>query len=204
MLSGSIHDDLEASNLLGPMDAAALVQDTIAGGIVRLLDELPDIKLTVVWSCGNHSRVTKKMRVQTEHTNSLEWLIGHSVARYFAGNERVQFVRERAYLTYLEIGKWTIRFHHGHAIRYEGGIGGLTIPAAKAIDGWNKGRHADLDVFGHYHQLFFGPNFVANGSLIGYSPYAVKLKAAFQQPQQAFFLIDSKYGLTVRAPILLT
>jgi hypothetical protein len=71
------------------------------------------------------------------------------------------------------------------------------------IANWNRARKADLDVFGHFHYLFWGGNFVANGSLIGYGPFSERIAAPFQRPQQAFFLIDSQFGLTMQAPILL-
>jgi hypothetical protein len=54
----------------------------------------------------------------------------------------------------------------------------------------------------HFHQLRDGGNFVSNGSLIGWSSYAVSIKAEFEKPKQAFFLIDRKRGKTVSAPIL--
>lgn len=203
LMTGNIHLDCALSCSLGPMDAAALVQDTIAGGILTLLEALPDINITVPFLPGNHSRITQHQYYSNEHTHALEWYIGYSLAREFKDNSRVEFVRQRSYLTYLVVHNTTLRLHHGHSLRYNGGVGGITIPVNKAIAEWNKGHHADLDVFGHFHQLFFGPNFVANGSLIGYNPYAISIKAAYQPPQQAFFLIDSKYGPSVRTPIFL-
>ena len=204
MTSSNIHDDLMESNQLGPIDAMTLVQDHWCGGIKKLLEDVPDdVSITVILKCGNHPRITTKQRVQTEEANSLEWYTAHNLARYFEGNKRVKIVRDRAYHTYLDVYGRQIRIHHGHAINYQGGVGGITIPVNKAISEWNKGRPAYLDIFGHFHQLFWGPNFIANGSLIGYSPYAVKIKAPYQDPAQAFCLLDSKFGLTVRAPILL-
>ena len=202
--SGHIHNDLKASTLIGPIPAASLYQNTIIGGVEYLLMETPaDFVVTLVISLGNHSRITDEIRVQTEADNSLEAFIATNLARHFASNRRVRVVFEGSYLTYVEVHGRLIRFHHGHAIKYKDGVGGLTIPVAKRIDRWNQGRHAYLDCFGHFHTLMFGQNFISNGSLIGYSPFAVKIGAPPQPPQQAFALIDSKYGLTVRAPILL-
>jgi hypothetical protein len=67
----------------------------------------------------------------------------------------------------------TVRFHHGHAINYQGGIGGIFIPAFKAISQWDKMRQADVDFFGHFHQHKDGSKFVSNGSLIGFNTYAL-------------------------------
>ena len=202
MLSGSIHRDLAESNHLGLMDAVALAQDTIAGGIRYLLAET-DVRLTVVWKVGNHSRVTHEQRVQTEQAVSLEWLVGHSLAQFFADEPRVTFVRDRSLLTYVDVYGRAIRFTHGHAFKYAGGVGGLTIPVNKKIAEWDKGRQAHLTCFGHLHTYMRGQRFVSNGSLIGYGPYSVWIGAAFEPPMQAFTLIDSRFGRTVEAPVLL-
>lgn len=203
MISGSIHGDLAEGNELGPMDAIALAQDTLAGGIEQLLKDLPGVQLTVIFSSGNHGRTTDEQRWATEHENSLEFLMAHSIAWFFRGNPRVRFVRDKSLLTYVEVHGRLIRFLHGHAINYGGGVGGITIPALKAISNWDRGRQAYLTMFGHFHSLHFHPNFVCNGSALGFSAYSMAIKAAYEPPQQAFCLIDAKHGLTVRAPILL-
>lgn len=203
MISGNIHADLAESNQLGTMDAVALAQDTLAGGLAYWLREQADLNIVVVMTDDNHSRITHKPRVSTSHANSLAWLMGHSLQREFKNEARVTFVRERAYHSYLKIHNTTVRFHHGHAINYQGGVGGITIPVHKAISAWNKARHADLDCFGHFHQLFNGPNFSVNGSLVGWNPYAISIKADFQPPQQSFILIDAKHGRSGTFPIWL-
>ena len=88
-------------------------------------------------------------------------------------------------------------------MRYKGGVGGITIPINKAIDKMDRSRKADITVMGHFHTLTFGDRFIINGSMIGFGVYSDVISAAFERPQQAFFIIDSKHGLTVRAPILL-
>ena len=97
-----------------------------------------------------------------------------------------------------------LRFHHGDAIRYEGGVGGLTIPANKAIAQSNKSRTAYLDIFGHYHQMLDGGKFVSNGSLIGYNPYAIRIKASYEEPKQVFFLMERDKGKTAVYPIFVS
>jgi hypothetical protein len=105
--------------------------------------------------------------------------------------------------SYLQVYDTTIRFQHGHAIKYGGGVGGIYIPVNKAIAQWNKARHADLDVFGHFHQQRDGGNFVVNGSLIGYNAFAMSIKADYEQPKQALFLMDKKRGRTCLWPLFL-
>ena len=67
---------------------------------------------------------------------------------------------------------------------------------------WDRAKRADLNVFGHFHQLVDGGNFVCNGSLIGYNSFALSIKAPFQKPRQAMFLLDKKRGRTFNCPIL--
>jgi len=51
--------------------------------------------------------------------------------------------------------------------------------------------------------MMFHKNFVSNGSLIWYNAYAESIKADFEKPAQAFFLVDKKRGKTIQAPISL-
>jgi hypothetical protein len=96
-----------------------------------------------------------------------------------------------------------IRFHHGDGLKYQGGVGGLTIPVEKAISAWNKSpARADLDIFGHWHTAQQSRAWVSNGSLIGYNAYAVSIKASFEPPAQTYFLLDKKRGRTMTTPIL--
>jgi hypothetical protein len=203
-ISGQIHEELAEGNRLRPVHAIIEVQKHIAGGIQYILDNTK-VNLVIPCASGNHGRITSKVHISTEDGNSLERLLYHSLAQQFEGNKRVHFVISDGYHTYVKVwDNFTIRFHHGHAIRYGGGIGGITIPVNKAIAQWNKGRKADIEVFGHFHQLFDGGNFICNGSLIGYNAFALSIKASPERPQQAFFLIDRDCGKTVVAPIILT
>jgi hypothetical protein len=113
----------------------------------------------------------------------------------------VQFQIADGYHLYTQLfGRW-IRWHHGDSIRYQGGIGGLTIPVRKAISEWNKGRRADLDVFGHWHTSHMDRDFISNGSAVGYSPYAVRIKAPFESPAQTLAVFESKRWLTSYRPV---
>ena len=204
LITGSIHHDGAESNQLGPMDAIALVGDTIIGGVTQLVkDTDKSVTVTLVLKPGNHSRITPKQRVHTEHENSLEWLIYHFIAKQFAKDPRVRVVRERNLLTNLEVHGRMLRFTHGHAFHYSGGVGGITIPVLKKIAEWDKGRQAYRTFFGHLHTYFEGPNFTANGSMIGYNPFGEWGGAAYEPPRQAFDLISSRHGLMVKCPILL-
>jgi hypothetical protein len=201
-ISGSIHDELMESNQLLPADAIWKVQNVLMGGIQFLLSNTT-CNFTIICHSGNHGRMTQKTRISTEAGNSLEVFMYRNLALHFQDEKRIKFVVAEGYHTYCNIYGQIVRFHHGHSMRYGGGVGGIYIPVNKAINEWNKAKRADLDVFGHFHQFVIGSNFICNGSLVGYNSYALSIKAGFERPQQAFFLIDSKRGRTVVAPILL-
>ena len=150
-----------------------------------------------------NSRITEKQRIQTEYGNSLEILMYRQMEKYFANEDRVKFIINDSYLTYVKVFDFMCRFHHGHSLRFSGGIGGLFIPAFKAISQWNKSKHADWDFFGHFHQLKDGGNFISNGSLIGFNSFAVRIKADYEKPKQAFIIIDRERGMDVVRKITL-
>lgn len=200
-LSGNIHEELLETCELPPVEAAILAQDWLASGITYLLEHT-DCNLEIPCSVGNHSRITAQTRVSTEQGNSLELFVYHALANHFRGNKRVHFILPEGYHTYVKVYDKTLRFHHGHGTKYQGGVGGIFIPAFKSISQWNKGRVADLDCFGHWHSAKDGGNFVLNGSLIGYNAYALSIKADFEKPRQLFFLMDSQRGKTLTCPII--
>lgn len=203
-ISSNIHEELLELCLLPPMDAVIFAEEMIANGIQYMLDNTEGVNFTIPCVVGNHTRITKRQRHATEHGNALETVIYHHLARHFSGEPRVKFFITKAYHTYVEIYDYTLRFHHGHNIRYGGGIGGITIPVNKAIAQWQKIRHADLDVFGHWHQFLDGGNFISNGSLIGFNAYALSIKAGYEPPRQTFFLIDKRHGKSMVTPIFLS
>ena len=131
----------------------------------------------------------------TAAANSFEQLTYWMVAKDWRKELRVQWRITDGYHNVQTIMGRRVRFHHGDAIQYWGGSGGITIPIRKAIAQWNKSARADLDVFGHFHEFSDGWDFVCNGSLVGYSPFSVKIKANYQPPVQAFLVFDRSHGL---------
>ncbi len=204
-ITGSIHEDLSENNLLPPVEAIYKAQGLLISGIRFMLENTPaDVELVIVCHSGNHGRMTKKQRIATEAGNSLEHYMYYTIRDFFKGEKRVKFIISTGYHSFVRFfeGQYEIRFHHGHQMNYGGGVGGLTIPVNKAIAQWNRAHAVNLDVFGHFHTRFDGGNFIANGSLIGYSPYAISIKASYEKPSQTFFLVNKEYGeKTVVSPI---
>lgn len=189
-ITGNIHEENVETAQLPPAEALVLVETKLASGIQYLLDNT-NVKLVIHCHLGNHPRITKKMRHATSAGNNLEWVMYHFLASHFKGNKRIEWFISPAYHSYCDIGGFVIRFHHGHDVRFGGGVGGLSIPLNKAIAQWNKAKRADLDVLGHWHQLRYFGNAIVNGSLIGFNAYALSIKADFEKPKQAFFLVNN-------------
>lgn len=201
-ITNELHEAESAEgNDLQPVHALLYAQDLIVSGLNFLLEN-SDYTFTIVCHSGNHARTTKRNRFSAENGHSLEYLMYRHLAAYYASEPRMTFVVSPGYHTYVTVYDQVIRFHHGHAIRYQGGVGGLYIPVNKAIAQWNKGRPAGLDVFGHFHQLRDGGNFLCNGSLIGHNGFAVSIKADYEEPRQLLFLMDKKRGRTCTWPVL--
>ena len=203
LINGQLREEAMENNSLLPMDALLAVGEVISSGIRYILANT-DVKMMIPCHIGNHSRITKKVHVATEAGNSLEYVLYHSLAREFKGESRVEFFISRSYHSFLDVCGYKIRFHHGHAMKYNGGVGGIYASVNKAIAQWNKIRQVDLDVFGHYHQFRDGGNFICNGSVIGFNEFANWIKADFEKPKQAFFLIDhARREKSVTCPVFL-
>lgn len=201
-ISGNIHEALLEVCELQPVDAMIEAENMIIGGIEYILKN-SKLKLVIPCHCGNHSRITKKVHIATESGNSLETIMYHHIKNYFKGNSRVEVLISPSYLSYLDVWGYTICFSHGHAVKFQGGIGGLTIPLRKAVNEWQENRRADLYCIGHWHQFLDIGEAVVNGSLCGYNAFAMFIKARYQRPIQSFFLINKKHNFKiVHRPIL--
>lgn len=201
-ITGNIHDENVENAQLQPVEAVLRAQEMIEGLIQFLLDHTTH-KLNFYCKVGNHSRITRKVHASTEMGNSLELGMYVSLYKHFKDNERVSFHIEPSYYSIVNILGTKVRFHHGHAVSYGGGIGGLHIPLRKSIKSWNETERADFDIMGHYHsfQEHATLRYIVNGSLIGYSAYAERIKAILEPPIQGFCLIHKKYGPTSLTPI---
>lgn len=200
-ISNDIHEEFPEINSMLPMHALVFAQEHLVSGIQFLLDHFQG---HIVLPChsGNHARTTRTTRFSSENGHSLEYLMYLHLASHFRAEPRVQFIIPEGMHSYLDVFDMTIRFQHGHAIKYGGGVGGIYVPVNKALNQYNKARHADLDVMGHFHQMRDGGNFLVNGSLIGFSAFALSIRADFERPKQLLFLLDRKRGRTATWPIL--
>lgn len=203
--SGWIHEELLASCLLAPGEAALLVKSLLVNGIQYLLDN-SSFNIEGDLLPGNHGRMTKRVHSGDPTGTSLETAMYQHVADWFRSEPRVRLrvaSQSMVYRRFFE--RFNMRMVHGYEVNYGGGVGGLTIPLKKKLAKWDSVIRADLTVLGHFHQFFDGGNFMVNGSLIGYNTYAQIIGAEFEAPRQAFFVVHARNGgeKSVVAPIWL-
>ena len=189
-ITGHIHPDCVEVAQLTPPNATRWIGERLRGLIDAIAERVDSV--IVCTNAGNHGRSTEKLRIATELDHSWEQLMYHTLARE-EQNANVEWQIATGHLGYVDLDGFTLRTTHGHSIRYAGGVYGLALPASKAIAAWDVSRRADLTIFGHYHTWGWlrGGRYVSNGSVIGYSPYAVFIKAnSNERPCQGLVVVD--------------
>lgn len=204
MIHGFIHEEYLSSNYMQPIPASFKMYEIVLNGLKYLLEDKKIKKIKFIGKVGNHSRTTFKPYTQDEALMSNEWGIYKHLEKHFEHEERIDFILDESYYTYLTVYGKVLRFHHGHNVKYGGGIGGLTIPLIKSIYRANMQKKADMDFIGHFHSRFNLPFCSVNGSIVGFNAYGIKIGAEPQEPVQQFHLLDSKRGFTSNSPIFTT
>jgi hypothetical protein len=202
LMSGLIHEELAESNSKTPTQVILWLQDRLADGLATLKPHFK--RIIIPTSYGNHGRTTIKTRHATGAAHSYEWLLYRILEGRFHGDQQIEWQIADSYFNFMEVYGRRLRFHHGDALKYNGGVGDISIGVNKAIAAWNRSpNRADLDLFGHWHRYQQNSNWLCNGSLIGFNAYALSIKASFEPPLQTYCLLDKKRGRTMTSPIYL-
>ena len=203
MLHGFIHEEYMRTNYLTPIEAMLFAVEQFEKGIKYIIKNVKLNRITIVCTIGNHSRTTQKVYTDEEALYSHEWAIYNILAKLFP---QINWMINNSYYSYLKVYDKTIRFSHGHEIKYQGGIGGIYVPLQRNRLRINQIRKAELDCIGHYHTTDFLRNsgVLMNGSVCGADSYSIRKGFEPEPPMQQLLLIDSKRGFTVNEPILLT
>lgn len=200
IITGMIHEDLAETNYLSPTQEVLLAQEMCT----KLLDSVaahPGIKRVLVpTSFGNHGRDTLDRRVSSSWSRSYEWMLYKMLQKQYAGGKvQVQVTQDE--VSRMDVLGTKLRFSHGDAMKYGGGIGGMTIPARKWLAKLDGTEKADVTNIGHFHQYVDLGDFVVNNCLIGFSPYAQRV-ASYTPASQVCYLIDAKYGKRMSTEII--
>lgn len=201
-IGGYIHPELQQTNSMSPLQGIFYAKELIVAGIEYLMQHGNIKNLIIVTSRGNHPRLTPKMQFANDYSMNLETFLYWSLADYFKNDKRIAFKIEQSEIAYLTVYDKVLRFFHGHQIKFSGGVGGLTVPLYKAIYRWNANIKAYYNFMCDKHTYSNPtPDCQVNGSLKGYDAFAVSFGFSFQPPLQSFTLLDSKRGITIKAPI---
>jgi hypothetical protein len=197
LITGMIHPELQEENALHPLPALRWIGERMRAFVDLAAENASEV--VVATSCGNHGRTTEKQRTNEAATSYEQHL--YLTMRAAERHNNVEWKIGEGHLNYVDLDGYNIRFCHGHAIRYQGGIGGIHVPLHKAIAAWDVSHKADLTCIGHWHQLSWSRSgrYVTNGSVIGHSAYAVRIKATYEPPCQAAFVIDHGRNEVTRA-----
>ncbi len=187
-MSGHIHPELAELTSLSPTEAAFTVHQWLSEALLYIADRTK-AKILVPSSYGNHGRISfGKPRVGTGAKHNLEQHVYKLIQRELKDDDRFSIDCSDTAFKYVDLGGYTLRFHHGDAVGYGGGVGGLSIPLNRALARWDAETHADLTIIGHWHQKLDGERWLVNGSLIGTSEYGRRF--GYEPPQQVVTMID--------------
>jgi hypothetical protein len=201
LITNYLHEDNVLTNAMSPPEALAYAQASISDGIKYLLEDEELERIVIPCNDGNHGRMSKRLGSSSRTMMSLEIMLYRMLQREFKNEPRIQFIIAEGEHVYYEVYGRTIRFVHGDSIKYSNGIGGITIPVMKAINAWNTLKYADLTCMGHWHQRLVLPDLMVNGSLIGYSPFSMTIRARFEPPSQNFSILEPKRFRSIDLPL---
>lgn len=205
MVSGSIHEELEATN---EMEIMAVAVDII-GVLIWCIKSLKEKFKRVFVPCvsGNHGRLTHKIRAKGRNFTSVDWLIYKMLQMHFEGDKDVTFYVPDGSDALYRIYNHRYLLTHGDQFRGGDGMIGALGPI---IRGDHKKRSRNMQVgmgydtmmLGHWHQLIQLMRLIVNGSLKGYDEYAFQNNFSFEVARQALWLTHPQHGITISMPVL--
>lgn len=209
LVSGDIHEELRMTNALTSHEQVQAVVEEVVAGILELKQTFG--KVHAVGVPGNHGRSTVKPTAKMYSRLSYDMLCVAMIHRHFLNDPEVTFQASEAKDQIVPIFGRSVFVTHGDKIGTKGGMG-FAGPLLPIVRGTKKieaqqasiGRRPDLILHGHYHlSANPGNGVLSNGSVPGYSEFADDLRAVVEPPQQWIFLLQQKWGLRERLPVLL-
>lgn len=197
VIDGHLHEEQIELSEPSVLTISWLAPVLLAG--IRRLQAL-GLRVRVVCSYGNHGRDTKKPRRATGAHHSYEWGMYQQLGRELQ-RDGIELLADPTAHQYIDVYGRTLHFHHGDEIKYQGGVGGITIPINKRVASWNEVRPSYLHHMGHFHQKIENRRWFANGCVVGYNDFAMSIGALPEEPTQTFYLLDEKRGVTSVSPI---
>lgn len=205
IFSGNIHEELKETNESTIIDSVIFWTPLLVSGIQYLADNFGKVHIPCV--VGNHGRMSRKPIAKNRVQDNFDYLFYNMLAMQLKDDDRITWdISASPDVKFTQHGT---RFCLTHGDQFRGGTGisGPILP-------WKLGDHRkrkvsqatgspyDWLVFGHWHTLTLGVSgMIVNGSLKGYDEFANIMNFEFEPPQQAFWLVQPRVGVTGRWPI---
>lgn len=205
LVSGNIHEELSETNDFPILKTLIELTDILVDGISAAADQFKKVYVPCV--VGNHGRMHKKPRAKHYVVDNFEWIIYQSLARHFAGDDRVTFKIPEGTDTQFQVFDKTFLLTHGNQFKGGSGISGIFTPLMLGRSRKQQRQTAvrkpfDVMMCGHFHQYIHTDQLIINGSIKGYDEYAASMNFTFERPQQAMWINHPDHGMTMRMPIL--
>jgi hypothetical protein len=205
IVSGIIHDELAKTNDQQILATVVHAADNIAAALDMFADYYGHVYVPCV--VGNHGRLTPMVSFKGAVQDNFDWLVYSMIARHYAKSKNVTVTVATSPEYDFNIYKTSFRISHGHEFRGGSGIIGGIYPILRG----NKrklerqtiiGRAYTHLIIGHWHKAIpLVDGVVCNGAMKGYDEYAYNLGCAPTPPEQVFFSVDPRYGITISAKV---
>lgn len=199
--NSQLHHHSEMTTSMSPMEETLFAREVL-NKYIKTVCEYGDFK-NIVIACtrGNHSRITHRMIASVDYRMNYETIL-YSILKDDFRAENIEWAIPDSEIAEVDVYGNTLRVVHGHQIKFQGGVGGLTVPLNKYIMRMDQINKAFYNFVHHYHNLSYPTvRTTVNGSIVGYDPYAMSIGCTYEPPMQSFQLLDSRRGMTIKAPI---
>jgi len=205
MVSGDIHEELQATNEVEIMPTVLDLWGVLAWCIERLAEAFGKVFVPCV--SGNHGRNTHKIRAKGRNFTSFDWLLYNFLAKRFESDKRITFFTPDGPDAYYRVYNHRYLLTHGDQFRGGDGMIGALGPIIRG-DHKKRSRNGQIDmeydtmILGHWHQDIFLKRLIVNSSLKGYDEYAYSNNFGFEPPSQQLWLTHPEKGITIHMPVL--
>lgn len=209
-ISGGIHEELQDTDDMTPIEAVETVFEEESAGIEKLAEAFGKVEVKTPGSAGNHDRNTHKPRTKGASSHSYDRLIAYMLRRHFRHDKRVTFQTSESFDVRFPIYDLNILLTHGDRMGSSGGQGFIG-PMATIMRGAQKviaeqmalGFKIDRVDHGHFHTPGYMGWVLSNGCLPGYSEYAKQYRMRPSPPQQFLLYHHAKRGVVDIKPLTL-
>lgn len=199
--NSQLHHHSEMTTGLSPMEETLFSREILHKYIKTVCEYGSFKKIAVACTRGNHARITHRMIASVDYRMNYETILYSILKDDFRG-ENMEWTIPDSEVAEVDVYGNMLRVVHGHQIKFQGGVGGLTVPLNKYVMRMDQISKAFYNFVHHYHNLSYPTvRTTVNGSIVGYDPYAMSIGCSYEPPMQSFQLLDSRRGMTIKAPI---